>query len=96
MADMRNQSKRSSPDLTATALWYVGPCQIELRPETLLQPDATQVLVATEFSGVSRGTERLIMAGKVGQSEWERMRAPLQAGSFPYPVKYGYCATNRV
>jgi threonine dehydrogenase-like Zn-dependent dehydrogenase len=96
MADMRNQSKRSSPDLTATALWYVGPGQIELRPETLLQPDATQVLVATEFSGVSRGTERLIMAGKVGQSEWERMRAPLQAGSFPYPVKYGYCATGLV
>jgi threonine dehydrogenase-like Zn-dependent dehydrogenase len=94
---MRNKSQRSTAaDLTATALWYVGPGQIELRPETLLQPSADQVLVATEFSGVSRGTERLIMAGQVGQSEWERMRAPLQAGSFPYPVKYGYCATGIV
>ena len=94
---MRNQSKRGSGlNLEALALWYVGPGQIELRPETLLQPGADQVLVATEFSGVSRGTERLIMAGKVGQSEWERMRAPLQAGSFPYPVKYGYCATGLV
>jgi 2-desacetyl-2-hydroxyethyl bacteriochlorophyllide A dehydrogenase len=81
---------------SVTALWYTGPGQIALRSETLVQPDATQVLVATEFSGVSRGTERLIMAGKVGQSEWERMRAPLQAGSFPFPVKYGYCATGVV
>jgi threonine dehydrogenase-like Zn-dependent dehydrogenase len=93
---MRNKSQMASIDLTASALWYVGPGKIELRPETLLQPSTDQVLVATEFSGVSRGTERLIMAGKVGQSEWERMRAPLQAGSFPYPVKYGYCATGLV
>ena len=87
VALMRNQSKRApASNLDATALWYVGPGQIELRPEKLAAPSETQVLVATEFSGVSRGTERLIMAGKVGQSEWERMRAPLQAGSFPYPV----------
>jgi threonine dehydrogenase-like Zn-dependent dehydrogenase len=93
---MRNKSHTAGSELAATALWYVGPGKIELRAETLLQPSADQVLVATEFSGVSRGTERLIMAGKVGQSEWERMRAPLQAGSFPYPVKYGYCATGLV
>jgi threonine dehydrogenase-like Zn-dependent dehydrogenase len=93
---MRNQSKRQNPEVLTTALWYVGPGLIELRSETLPQPGVDQVLVATEFSGVSRGTERLIMAGKVGQSEWERMRAPLQAGCFPFPVKYGYCATGVV
>jgi hypothetical protein len=87
---MRNQGKPAadlSKHLAASALWYTGPGQIELRPETLMQPGPDQVLVRTEFSGVSRGTERLIMAGKVGQSEWERMRAPLQAGSFPFPGK---------
>jgi threonine dehydrogenase-like Zn-dependent dehydrogenase len=96
---MRNQGKSASAPpaaLTASALWYVGPGQVELRPETLSLPGADQVLVATEFSGVSRGTERLVMAGKVGQSEWDRMRAPLQAGDFPFPVKYGYCATGLV
>ncbi len=30
------------------------------------------------------------------KSEWERMRAPLQDGAFPFPVKYGYCATGIV
>jgi 2-desacetyl-2-hydroxyethyl bacteriochlorophyllide A dehydrogenase len=94
---MRNQGKPAAGQtVEATALWYAGPGQIDLRTETLKAPGPDEVLVSTEFSGVSRGTERLIMAGKVGQSEWERMRAPLQAGNFPFPVKYGYCATGLV
>jgi threonine dehydrogenase-like Zn-dependent dehydrogenase len=87
---------RSPSNLSARALWYVAPGQVELRSEILAEPSQTEVLVATSFSGVSRGTERLVMAGKVGQAEWERMRAPLQAGNFPFPVKYGYCATGIV
>lgn len=86
-----------SPDPTsARALWYTAPGQVELRDEILRKPAEGEVLVATSFSGVSRGTERLVMAGKVGQAEWERMRAPMQAGDFPFPVKYGYCATGIV
>jgi threonine dehydrogenase-like Zn-dependent dehydrogenase len=53
-------------------------------------------MVRTLFSGISRGTERLILSGAVGASEYERMRAPLQEGAFPYPVKYGYCAVGVV
>jgi threonine dehydrogenase-like Zn-dependent dehydrogenase len=85
------------PDkIAARALWYVAPDRIELRDEILPKPAENEVLVATSFSGVSRGTERLVMAGKVDRGEWERMRAPLQAGDFPFPVKYGYCATGIV
>jgi threonine dehydrogenase-like Zn-dependent dehydrogenase len=36
------------------------------------------------------------MAGLVPEGEWQRMRAPLQQGNFPHPVKYGYCATGVV
>lgn len=50
----------------------------------------------TLFSGISRGTERLVLSGSVGASEWERMRAPMQEGQFPFPVKYGYCAVGVV
>lgn len=82
--------------LAARALWYVAPGSVELRDEILRKPAEGEVLVATSFSGVSRGTERLVMAGKVGQAEWQRMRAPMQAGDFPFPVKYGYCATGVV
>lgn len=80
----------------ANALWYTAAGQAELREEMLPNPAADEVLVATAYSGVSRGTERLIMAGRVARSEWQRMRAPMQAGDFPFPVKYGYCATGLV
>jgi len=48
------------------------------------------------FSGVSRGTEALVFGGMVPPSEYERMRAPFQAGNFPAPVKYGYASVGRV
>ena len=87
---------RDPEPLAARALWYTAPGTVELRDEILRSPAEGEVLVATSFSGVSRGTERLVMAGKVDRSEWERMRAPMQAGDFPFPVKYGYCATGIV
>jgi threonine dehydrogenase-like Zn-dependent dehydrogenase len=78
------------------ALWYVGRGAVELRPEPLGRPGEGEVLVRTLFSGVSRGTERLVLKGGVAESERQRMRAPLQVGEFPFPVKYGYCATGRI
>ena len=48
------------------------------------------------FSGISRGTERLILNGAVPESEHTRMRCPFQEGDFPFPVKYGYCFVGQV
>jgi NADPH:quinone reductase-like Zn-dependent oxidoreductase len=81
---------------TARGLWYVEPGVVELRPEQLAAPKPDEARVRALFSGISRGTERLVFTGQVGASEWERMRAPLQAGQFPFPVKYGYCAVGQV
>lgn len=53
-------------------------------------------LVRTSFSGISRGTERLVFEGRLPPGEWERMRCPNQGGSFPFPVKYGYSAVGVV
>jgi threonine dehydrogenase-like Zn-dependent dehydrogenase len=53
-------------------------------------------MVRTLYSGISRGTERLVFEGAIGETEFERMRCPMQEGSFPFPVKYGYCATGVV
>ncbi|MEO1206144.1 MAG: zinc-binding alcohol dehydrogenase [Pseudomonadota bacterium] len=80
----------------ARALWYAGPGQLELRPEPVKHPNSHEAPVNTEFSGVSRGTERLILKGAVPEAEWAHMRAPLQCGEFPFPIKYGYCATGIV
>ncbi len=80
----------------ARALWYAKPGVVELRTAPLAPPGPDEARVRTLFSGISRGTERLILNGKVPQSEWQRMRAPMQQGGFPFPVKYGYCATGVV
>ncbi len=81
---------------SAQACWLVEPGWAELRSETLPEPTADQVQVRTLHSGISRGTETLIYRGDVPTSEFERMRAPLQAGDFPGPVKYGYSSVGIV
>ena len=78
------------------ALWYTAPGVAELRPAPLAPLAEGEARLAMLWSGLSRGTERLVFSGKVPVSEYERMRAPMQEGGFPFPVKYGYCAVARV
>ncbi|MCC6946847.1 MAG: dehydrogenase [Bradyrhizobiaceae bacterium] len=80
----------------ARALWYVAPGQAELRAAQLPAPGPGEVLVRMLYSGLSRGTERLVFEGKVPASEYSRMRLPTQEGEFSFPVKYGYAAVGEV
>ncbi len=82
--------------IQARALWYIAPDRAELRDSAIERATADEALVRMAFSAVSRGTERLIFSGSVPPSEYARMRAPMQDGDFPYPVKYGYCAVGLV
>ncbi len=78
------------------ALWYIAPRQAELRAQDMPALAIGHARVRTRWSALSRGTERLIFEGCVPPAEYERMRAPLQVGAFPFPVKYGYCAVGTV
>jgi len=80
----------------ARAFWTVAPGRGEMRAEPLPPHDAGQMLVRTLASGVSRGTEALVFAGRVPDSQHAAMRAPLMGGDFPFPVKYGYSAVGVV
>lgn len=80
----------------ARAIWYVRPGVAELRVGPVRAPGEGMALVRTMFSGISRGTERLVLSGAVPEAERPRMKAPLQDGEFPFPVKYGYCAVGEV
>lgn len=86
----------SSASAQATGLWYVAPRECALNAEPLPPLSAGDCLVHTLWSGVSRGTERLVCEGRVPEGEYGRMRAPFQTGDFPFPVKYGYCAVGIV
>jgi NADPH:quinone reductase-like Zn-dependent oxidoreductase len=74
----------------ASAFWLASPGKGEIRSERVPAPARDEVLVRTLHSGVSRGTETLVFAGRVPESQWGAMRAPFQEGEFPAPVKYGY------
>jgi threonine dehydrogenase-like Zn-dependent dehydrogenase len=78
------------------AFWIAAPGHGELRREAVAPPGALEASVRTLYSGVSRGTESLVFAGRVPGSEYERMRAPFQVGQFPGPVKYGYASVGQV
>jgi NADPH:quinone reductase-like Zn-dependent oxidoreductase len=80
----------------ARAFWVTAPGRGEILTEQLTPPAADEVVVRTVYSGVSRGTEALVFAGRVPSGEWQRMRAPFQTGSFPAPIKYGYASVGIV
>ena len=81
--------------MTARAFWIVAPGRGELRSEALGPPAPGHIHVRTLASGISRGTESLVFAGRVPPSQYAAMRAPLMGGGFPAPVKYGYSAVGR-
>jgi threonine dehydrogenase-like Zn-dependent dehydrogenase len=74
----------------ASAFWLREPGAGEIRTAALPDPGPGEVLVRTRYSGISRGTETLVFAGRVPASQYAAMRAPFQEGDFPGPVKYGY------
>jgi len=95
----------------ANAFWVTGPGQGKIGPAELnvaltTEPGGSdsgasdssdnRVVIRTLYSGISRGTESLVFANQVPESEFQSMRAPFQEGDFPYPVKYGYANVGRV
>ena len=80
--------------MKARAFWTMEAGRGEIRGEEL-QAAAGQLLVRALASGVSRGSEALVFAGRVPPSQYQAMRAPLMGGQLPFPVKYGYSLVGR-
>jgi threonine dehydrogenase-like Zn-dependent dehydrogenase len=67
-----------------------------LKHEPIDRGGPETVILRSLVSSVSRGTERLVLEGRVPPEEAERMRCPNQAGHFGFPVKYGYALVGRI
>ncbi|AOW90050.1 dehydrogenase [Streptomyces olivaceus] len=80
----------------ARAFWVEAPGEGAIREVELPVPGPDDVLVRALFTGVSRGTETLVFAGRVPGNQYAAMRAPFQEGDFPGPVKYGYLGVGVV
>ena len=74
----------------ARAFWLRDQGRARSARSPCPNPASDEVLVRTLRSGVSRGTEALVFAGRVPTSQYAEMRAPFQDGELPGPVKYGY------
>ncbi|MFE4194496.1 zinc-binding alcohol dehydrogenase [Paenarthrobacter sp. NPDC056912] len=90
------QQQEHEQEYEAQAYWVTKTGHGELRSESIPKPGEGEALVRTLFSGVSRGTERVVHEGRVPTRVAERMHAPHQEGDFPGPVKYGYLSVGTV
>jgi 2-desacetyl-2-hydroxyethyl bacteriochlorophyllide A dehydrogenase len=87
-------ASRIGDELKARALWFTAPRTATLRAETVEPPGSGEVRVETIASAVSAGTEMLVYRGEVPQDL--RLDLPTLAGSYGFPIKYGYAAAGRV
>lgn len=78
------------------SLYFTGPYQVGLREEPLPAPSADQVLVQTQVSAISAGTELLIYRGQAPNDMPVDETIPSLAGDLNFPLKYGYTAVGRV
>jgi 2-desacetyl-2-hydroxyethyl bacteriochlorophyllide A dehydrogenase len=74
----------------------VAPRRVELREVEVEEPAGDQVLVATECSGISGGTELLAYRGEVDPDLVLDETLGALGGTFTYPFRYGYSAVGRV
>ena len=82
--------------MQARAVHFVAPRRVELREVELPEVSGGHVLVATEWSGISSGTELLAYRGEVDPDLPLDETLGALAGTFTYPFRYGYSAVGRV
>ena len=54
------------------------------------------VLVKTIYSGISKGTEKLVLLKLISKDQFDLMKAPFQEGTFNLPIKYGYINIGKI
>ncbi len=80
----------------ARTVWFERPGVAALRREPLREPGPGEVRVRAICSGVSAGTERLVLLGRVPPAVRPLMALPAMRGGFELPVAYGYATVGEV
>jgi 2-desacetyl-2-hydroxyethyl bacteriochlorophyllide A dehydrogenase len=84
----------SHGSLEGCALWFTAPRASELRRESVPVPERDEVRIRSTASALSQGTEMLVYRGQVPGDL--PLDLPTLAGSFGFPIKYGYATVGRV
>jgi 2-desacetyl-2-hydroxyethyl bacteriochlorophyllide A dehydrogenase len=80
--------------LEARALWFTAPRAAGFRKESVPPPERDEVRIRATASALSQGTEMLVYRGQVPDDL--PLDLPTLAGSFGFPIKYGYATVGRV
>ncbi len=78
------------------AVFFSGPRAVQIREEEMDEPGPGQVLVRSEISAISPGTEMLFYRGQVPAEMNLDASIPALAGKMSYPFKYGYASVGLV
>jgi 2-desacetyl-2-hydroxyethyl bacteriochlorophyllide A dehydrogenase len=82
--------------MNARQLWFTKPRQIDIREQQLSQPAQGQILVKTNCSAISAGTEMLVYRGQLpADIALDATLESLQQQQ-TYPLQYGYACVGRV
>jgi threonine dehydrogenase-like Zn-dependent dehydrogenase len=77
------------------SLYFTGPGKTAIR-DTDVTPDEDEVLVETDVSGISAGTELLIYRDEAPTGLEADATIDALQGDLSYPVRYGYAAVGTV
>jgi 2-desacetyl-2-hydroxyethyl bacteriochlorophyllide A dehydrogenase len=82
--------------MKATAVRFSGPRRVEVLEVEVPDPGDGQVLIRTDRSGISGGTELLAYRGEIDpETPVDEALGSLE-GTFRYPFRYGYACAGRV
>ncbi|MDZ7745483.1 MAG: zinc-binding alcohol dehydrogenase [Halobacteriales archaeon] len=82
--------------IDARRLYFTSPGEVEVRSVTLDPPGEGEVVVETAESGISPGSELLVYRGEFPEETAVDETIEALAGTFEYPLPYGYAAVGTV
>jgi len=78
----------------AGSVWFPRAREVEIRSETVGAPGVGEVRIRALASGLSHGTEMLVFRGQVPANL--ALDLPTLAGSYGFPIKFGYASVGQV
>jgi 2-desacetyl-2-hydroxyethyl bacteriochlorophyllide A dehydrogenase len=82
--------------MKAHRLVFVAPRKVRIQPVDLPPPGPGELLVRTEYSGISGGTELLAYRGEIDPALPLDETLGALGGTFAHPFAYGYSCVGRV
>ncbi len=77
-------------------VYFTGPREVELRSSERPTPAGDELLIRTEYSAISSGTELLAYTGKLPARLATDVSISALEGTLEYPIAYGYSLVGRV